>query len=100
FTMQYHYYIKKPRQLRHNLLLTDFYRELNKIATINFFDKEFSIEHIRADGLVVYRYKNVNYIAFVEVQISNQPLDVKKYEKLYQSGLYKNKFNGVFPMII
>lgn len=99
FTSQYYYYIKKPTQVRHSLLLTSFYRELTKIAQIEVFEKEFSIEDIRPDGLVAYRYDNKNYIAFVEVQISMQPLDIGKYERLYKSGKYKGYF-PVFPLII
>lgn len=97
FTSQYYYYFNKPRQLRHSLLLTDFYRELHKIATIKVFEKEFTIGDIRADALVGYRYNNANYIAFVEVELSNRP-DVKKYEKLKASGEYR-KYLTTFPLI-
>ena len=100
FTMQYHYYQKKTTQSRHSILLTDFYRELNKIADIEFFDKEFSIGNMRSDGLVVYKKNNTNYVAFIEVQIANTPIDIDKYEKLYRSGTYKSYFNNVFPLII
>ncbi len=99
-TMQYYYYISKPRQLRHSLLITDFYRELNKICNIEFFENEFICENVRSDGLAVYQYKNEYYVAFIEVQIANTPLDVKKYEKLYRSAVYKNYFGEVFPFII
>jgi len=80
------------------LLLTDFYRELHKIATIKVFEKEFTISNIRPDALVGYRYKNTNYIAFVEIELSNKP-NIKKYEKLKASGEYK-KYLPVFPLII
>lgn len=99
FTSQFYYYIQKPKQLRHSILLTDFYRELNKIANIEFFESEFAIEHVRADALAAYRIKNRGYIAFVEVQIANMPLDIEKYENLYRSELYK-KYFPVFPLII
>lgn len=98
FTSEYYYYIRKTRQLRHDLLLTNFYREMNKIVDIELFEKEFTIENMRADGLIAYRHKNKGYIAFVEVQIANIPLDVEKYESLYKSGKYK-KYFPVFPLI-
>lgn len=98
FTSQYYYYIRKTKQLRHDLLLTDFYREINKIVDIELFEKEFSIADIRADGLIAYRHKNKGYIAFVEIQIANIPLNVEKYEKLYHSGKYK-KYFPVFPLV-
>lgn len=99
FTSQYYYYPDvKPKQVYHNLLLTDFYKELNKRATIEVFIKEYSIEDIRPDGLVIYTKDNKSYIAFVEVELSNTP-DIGKYEKLYKSDKYKTYFKGVFPLI-
>lgn len=98
FTRQYIYYVRKPKQLRHSLLLTDFYREMHKLAKIELFEKEFEIGNIRADGLIAYKYKNKGYIAFVEVQIANTSLDVEKYEKLYRNKKYK-KYFPVFPLV-
>lgn len=98
FTAQYYYYINKSRQLRHSLLLTDFYRELNKRVKIKLFRKEFPIEDIRPDGLVIYEVEDKNYIACVEVELSNTP-DIGKYERLYKGEAYKKYFNGVFPLI-
>ncbi len=98
FTSQYIYYVRKPKQLRHDLLLTDFYREMNKIVEIELFEKEFVIADIRTDGFVAYKHKNKGYIAFIEVQIANTPLDIEKYEKLYRSGQYK-KYFPIFPLI-
>lgn len=97
YTSQYYYYIKKPIQVRHCQLLTDFYRHLSKKAHIELFEKEFIIENVRPDALVAYRYTNRNYIAFVEIELSNTP-NIEKYEKLYQSGQYKDYF-PVFPLI-
>jgi len=97
FTMQYNYYIRKPQQLRHKLLLTDFYRELNKLVDIQHFDNEVSYGSIRADGLVAFRYKKRGYIALIEVHISNNPL-IQKYEKFFYSGEYK-KYFPTFPKI-
>lgn len=99
FTSQYYYFTQRPKQLRHSLLLTNFYRELNRIANIEFFDNEFVIEHVRADALVAYSLQGKGYVAFIEVQIANMPLDIGKYEKLYRAELYK-KYFPVFPLII
>lgn len=97
FTSQYYYYIKKPTQTRHCLLLTDFYRELNKLAEIEIFEKEFAINEVRPDALIGYKFKNQSYVAFVEVELSNNP-DIEKYERLFRSGKYKESLN-VFPLI-
>ncbi len=100
FTYEYLYYIKKPRQLRHALLLTDLYREMVKVGIeIVNFDNEVTLEDIRADGLVAYRLNEKNFIAFAEIQISNTPLDIDKYLKFLRSDKYKNYF-PVFPLII
>ena len=99
FTSQFYYYIKKPRQLKHSLLLTDFYRELHKISKIELFKNEFIIEDIRSDGFVAYEYKSKKEIAFIEVELSNKGLDLEKYERLYKSSKYK-KYFPIFPNII
>lgn len=104
FTAQYYYYIKKPVQLRHSLILTNFYRELHKIAEIKYFECEYICDNVRADGLVAYILKGINYVAFVEVQIANTPLDIGKYEVLYKSGNYKNYYPlnklRTFPQLV
>lgn len=101
FTSQYYYYTKKPQQLYHKILLTDFYKDLNKKVNIKLFENEYVCEDIRADGLVAYEINNETYIAFVEIQISNQPLDIAKYDRLYRSGKYKLHFKtNNFPLVI
>lgn len=100
FTDEYVYYYKKTTQQRHDLLLTDFYRELNKIVNIVSFKKEFTkIEGIRPDGVVVYQYRNKNYVAFVEVEISNKGFDTEKYKEMYRNKNYKGIL-PTFPLII
>ncbi len=97
---EYFYYIKKPRQLIHSILLTDFYREIHKLGLqIEYFDNEVTLEDIRPDGLLAYRYKDRAYISFIEVEISNKGLDIDKYKRLYATGIYKAYFPS-FPMII
>ena len=95
---EYVYYLKKPKQLRHSLILTDFYRELAKSVTIIGFRSEVTIEHLRADGLVGFVKNGKSHAAFIEVQLANTPLDIGKYEKLYHSGAYKRYFES-FPLI-
>lgn len=100
YTNEYIYYKKRNNQLRHDLILTNFYRELNRISKVIRFDKEFDkIKGIRPDGFTAYRIKNKNYIAFIEVELSKKGLDMDKYKKLYLSRKYKD-FMPVFPLII
>lgn len=98
-TSEYLYYIHKPKQLKHRLMLTDFYREFSKLVKILDFKNEVAIENLRSDGLVVYKYQNKTYVAFVEVQIANKPLDIKKYLMLLRAGKYE-KYFPVFPKLI
>lgn len=103
FTAQYNYYTKKPKQLRHSLLLTEFYRELNKISEIQYFENEYVCDDVRADGIVAFVYRGKGYVGFIEVEISNNGLDVEKYERLYKNGKYINYYPldvlKAFPLI-
>ncbi|WP_193774795.1 hypothetical protein [Vallitalea guaymasensis] len=100
YTNEYIYYKKRNNQLRHDLILTNFYRELNRISKVIRFDKEFDkIKGIRPDGFIVYSVNGLNYIAFVEVEISKKGLDLEKYKRLYLGCEYKEHL-PVFPLII
>lgn len=94
YSDEYIYYIKRSKQMRHNLLLTDYYRELNRKVEIVAFYKEFNkINGIRPDGFVAYIENKTNKIAFIEVEISNKGLDLKKYYDTYVMG----EHNGILP---
>lgn len=97
---EYIYYLNKPKQLRHAVLLTDFLREFSRIATIETCKTEVSIGNVRSDALIGYTRKGVRNIAFIEVQISNSALDIQKYEKLYYSKEWEKKKFPQFPVII
>lgn len=102
-TNEYCFYIKKTTQFKHKLLLTNFHREMYKRYEIIFFDNEIIMDHLRADGMIVFKNKKTGHIyaALVEVQISNTKLDVDKYKKFYEEQLYKKHFgDNDFPMII
>lgn len=100
FTYQYMYYIEKPRQLHHRLILTDFYREVVKLGIeVVRLDNEFTFfDGIRPDGFMAYSYNNRNHIAFVETELSSRP-NVKKYEELYKSEKWKDVLPA-FPVVI
>jgi len=97
---EYFYYIKKPKQIRHKLILTDFYREIKMIGLdIQFFQNEMNLGDIIPDGILAFKYKDKNYIACVEVEISNKGFDISKYKRFFKSEEYK-KYFPVFPLII
>jgi hypothetical protein len=96
----YVYYIgRRPKQLLHSLYLTEFHRELSKIARVVKIVPEYVCGNVRADGFVAYEMQGERYIAFVEVQTRNFALDTGKYRQLLLSGDWKAHF-PVFPIVI
>jgi hypothetical protein len=93
------YYISKPKQIRHSVLLTDFLREFSRVAKIESCKTEVTIGNVRSDALIGFKQNERRYLAFVEVQISNTALDIQKYEKLYYSKEWEKKIPQ-FPIII
>jgi len=79
WSSEYIYYIKRPKQMRHSILLTDFYRELHKIADIKKFIPEPVFSNIRPDAVVGFVLGR-SRLALVEVEISNKGFDRKKYD--------------------
>jgi hypothetical protein len=96
---EYIYYKSKPEpgKLNQITLLTDFLYQFSRMATIRYCNTE--IGGLLSDALISYMYQNKPYLAFIEVPISNNPLDVLKYEKLFYSGIWKKKL-PCFPAII
>jgi len=90
-TNQYLYFVKKPAQLRHSLLVTDFYRELNKYTSqVVFFARETEICGKRPDAVFGYRINKDEYVGLLEVEISHKGFDCDKYRN--------SKFVNYFPV--
>lgn len=98
---EYMYYLKKPNQIRHDLLLTEFYYNFRNLEGIEIIDfkKEVAIGNVRADGMVAYKHKDKNYLALLEMQLKYNTPDVDKYLKLHKNKEYKNHL-PVFPQIV
>lgn len=96
---QVHYLNKKPKQLKHTIIETNFIAKLyqNNIEILKL-KKEFKIGFVRCDLLLVCKINNKNFIYFVEV-CNTKPFDINKYIKLKDSNLWKEYF-PVFPSII
>lgn len=94
-TNEYTYYIKKPKQIRHALAITDFYRELASIAIVNLFVIERNYHNIRPDAIFGYHFCGQDKLGILEVELSNKTFDFSKYAD-------KNLFDdlGVKPVII
>jgi len=79
WSSEYVYFVSKPKQFRHALLLTDFYTILHKQAEIKKFIIEPKLDNIRPDAIAGYVKNGQSHIAFVEVEISNKGFDAAKY---------------------
>ena len=95
---EYVYFKKCPKQFRHSLLVTDFYRELYKKSDIVSFKIEPSMGSIRPDAVFGYTYHCKTYVGLLEVEISNKGFNFGKYEKFYSSGEYKS-YLPVMPTV-
>lgn len=96
---QVHYTIRKPCQIKHTVIMTNFIAKLyeNNIEILKL-RKEFKIGTIRSDLLLVCKINKKTYIYFIEV-CNTKAFDDKKYIKLKESNLWK-EFFPVFPYII
>ncbi len=96
---QIHYINKKPTQLKHSTIVTNFISKLyeNNVEILKC-KSEFKIGNVRCDLLVVFRLNNNVVIYFVEV-CNTKPFDINKYINLYKSNKWKEYF-PVFPKIL
>lgn len=92
---EYIYFQRKPKFLKHSLILSDFFREMSNTVQVEKFIPEYVVDDLRADAFIGYMTGGKRYVAFVEVEISNKGFDILKYEKCYRSGRF-----SVFPKII
>ena len=96
---QTHYINKKPKQIKHTIIETNFISKLyeNNIEILKL-KKEFKIGNVRSDLLLVCKMNNKALIYFIEV-CNTKPFDTNKYLKLKESRHWKEYF-PVFPSII
>ena len=87
----YIYYIKKPYKVTHDLLITEFYRELKLSSNIISFVVEKQIGKIRPDAIFAFENRTQK-LGLLEVEISNKGFDYEKFETFYRSGIYKEYF--------
>jgi hypothetical protein len=102
YNKEFVYFTKKSSQLRHFLILSDFYATLRDIADIhNFAIEPTNIEGIRPDAITLFTIKDTNkkQLAFLEIELSNKGVNISKYERLKMSGDYKKYFT-LFPLVI
>lgn len=95
---RYVYYTNK-KQLRHKLLITEFYIQLvNGPGAVLAYDRHPSFGKtriVRPDMYVEYECRGMVYFMCLEVQISANPLNLEKYERWKLSGEYRPPFPWV-----
>ena len=83
------FYLKKA-QLKHKLLITEFYSRLmtgpGRILEWDRHPSFGSTRVVRPDLFIAYEYAKKAYLFFLEAQISANPLNLEKYERLKASG--------------
>ena len=89
---EYVYFKKLPKQLKHSLLVTEFYREASGRYEIVNFKIEPVIGNIRPDAVFGYIKNGKKYLGLLEVEISHKGFDYLKYEKFKTSENYKQYF--------
>lgn len=94
----YIYYVKKPHKVMHDLLVTEFYRELYYQSKILNFVVEKGLGRIRPDAIFGFEISGIQRLGLLEVEISHKGFDYEKYESFYRSGAYKEWF-PVMPTI-
>jgi hypothetical protein len=95
---KYTYYLgKEPVQIQHRLILTEIYTVLKCRFISVKCQPEYICGNVRADGYIEIRNGGKTCLMFIEVQISNTPVDIKKYELLYSAGRFPN---GIFPVVL
>lgn len=98
-TEKLHYVRKKPVNLKHALILSEFISKLklNNIEVLKY-KVPYKLDNVIADAFIAIRVNNNNLIYFVEVENTKQ-FNLEKYEKLYYSRNWKEVF-PIFPGII
>lgn len=98
-TEKIHYIKKKPTNIKHALILSEFIGKL-KLEDIEIlkYKVTYKLENIIADAFIAIKKDNRNYIYFVEVENTKQ-FNLSKYEQLYYNRSWKDIF-PVFPGII
>lgn len=85
---EYIYFIKRPKQLLHSLVVTQFYAQLRKECEVIKFNIEPVYGDIRPDAAFVYKHNGIKAVGLLEVELSNKGFDWHKYER-FLAGQYR-----------
>lgn len=95
---------KEPAQVQHKILLVELYVQLCEKygqRNIEVIPEYSALPGIRPDAFIKVQYNRRTYLYFAEIQISNNPLDLEKYERAFINNKQLKLFpEGVFPNIL
>lgn len=94
----YIYYVKKPYNVMHKLLATEFYRELYSCSNVLSFVVEKGLGKIRPDAIFGYVDGKNTRLGMLEIEISHKGFDFEKYENFYRTAAYK-EFFPIMPTV-
>lgn len=88
----------------HRMILLDVLAELhyNNFNVLEFLiEKSWMDGEIRSDGFAIFTVNERRYHFFIEVHTSNNPFNLEKYDKLFESGEVQTYLNkNHFPRIL
>ena len=90
------YYVGNRHQLQHKLLITSVYARMTSFELVEFI-REYMVGTYQADAFARFRHEGREYLYFVEIQISHEPVDIGKYEKILVARLWPER---VFPRVL
>lgn len=96
---EYLYCVDIPKQLKHFFIRTNLYFECLKYYTVDQWVNRLQIGKVMPDGYCQLVDHNICFGLFIEVHRSNNIFNQTKYENLYLSGLWKERFNS-FPRVL
>lgn len=98
-TEKIHYVKRKPINLKHALILSQFVAQLkiNNIEILKY-KVPYKIGNVIADAFMALKIGNTNRIFFIEVE-NTKKFNLEKYEKLYYSRVWREIF-PIFPSIL
>lgn len=86
---KYIYYHKQPQQIKHSLIVSNFYCKLKNITDIPKFKIEPVYNDIRPDASFVYSDNGCYKVGLLEVELSNKGFDWNKYVRFCSHDNYK-----------
>jgi hypothetical protein len=98
------FYINNSKNVTlHSMLLMNYYSKLiSNNVQIKVFqkEKEWADGAVRSDGFCIFEYSGYKFYQLIEVIVSHNDSNMKKYETLYQTGEVQSQCDGEFPQLI